>query len=176
MWADSGYNGKPLARWAKAVAGITIEVVARSSPHSFQVIRRRWVVERTFGWLMRYRRLARDYERTTAHHEAMIYWATVIIMTNASPATKPAATRATLGRRAQTPRPAGAGEDSITSFINRQRLQRRGNLGLTKPRPRGDVAGLRLNARRRALIQQAHCRIKNRQIPPRPCIPHDPRA
>jgi hypothetical protein len=38
-------------------------------------------VERTFGWLMRYRRLVRDYERRTAHHEAMVYWATVMIMT-----------------------------------------------------------------------------------------------
>jgi transposase len=81
MWADSGYNGKPLARYAQAVAAVTVEVVARTSPHSFQVLRRRWVVERTFGWLMRYRRLARDYERTTANAEAMIYWATVIIMT-----------------------------------------------------------------------------------------------
>jgi hypothetical protein len=36
---------------------------------------------RTFGWLMRYRRLARDYERTTASSEAMIYWATILIMT-----------------------------------------------------------------------------------------------
>ena len=81
MWADTGYNGKPLARYAQAVAAITVEVVARTSPHSFRVLRRRWVVERTFGWLMRYRRLARDYERTTANSEAMIYWATVIIMT-----------------------------------------------------------------------------------------------
>lgn len=81
MWADSGYDGKPLARYAQTVAAITVEVVARTSPHSFQVLRRRWVVERTFGWLMRYRRLARDYERTTANSEAMIYWATVIIMT-----------------------------------------------------------------------------------------------
>jgi transposase len=81
MWADTGYNGKPLARYALAVAAITVEVVARTSPHSFQVLRRRWVVERTFGWLMRYRRLARDYERTTAHSEAMIWWATVFIMT-----------------------------------------------------------------------------------------------
>src|SRR6266511_1342619 len=46
-----------------------------------QIVRRRWVVERTFGWLMRYRRLARDYERLTAHHEAMVYWATIMIMT-----------------------------------------------------------------------------------------------
>jgi transposase len=35
-------------------------------------------VERTFGWLMRYRRLVRDYERRTEHHEAMVYWATVM--------------------------------------------------------------------------------------------------
>ena len=81
MWADSGYDGAPLARCAQAAAAITVEVVKRTSPHSFQVLRRRWVVERTFGWLMRWRRLVRDYERTTANAEAMIYWATVFIMT-----------------------------------------------------------------------------------------------
>jgi transposase len=81
MWADSGYGGAPIAAFVKTAAAITLEVVKRTSPHSFQVIRRRWVIERTFGWLMRYRRLARDYERRTDHHEAMIYWATVLIMT-----------------------------------------------------------------------------------------------
>jgi transposase len=81
MWADSGYDGAPLAAWIKTAAAITLEVVKRTDPHSFQVVRRRWVIERTFGWLMRYRRLARDYERRTDHHEAMIYWATVLIMT-----------------------------------------------------------------------------------------------
>jgi transposase len=81
MWADSGYDGKPLRDWMKKTAGITLEIVKRTSPHTFQVVKRRWVVERTFGWLMRYRRLARDYERTIAHHEAMVYWATVFIMT-----------------------------------------------------------------------------------------------
>lgn len=53
MWADAGYDGAPLARWAKTIAAITVEVVKRTSPHSFQVVRRRWVIERTFGWLMR---------------------------------------------------------------------------------------------------------------------------
>jgi transposase len=77
MWADAGYDGAPLARWAKTIAAITVEVVKRTSPHSFQVVRRRWVIERTFGWLMRYRRLARDYERRTGNHEAMVYRATV---------------------------------------------------------------------------------------------------
>jgi transposase len=81
MWADSGYDGAPIAAFVKTAATITLEVVKRTSPHSFQVVRRRWVIERTFGWLMRYRRLARDYERRTDHHEAMIYWATVLIMT-----------------------------------------------------------------------------------------------
>jgi transposase len=81
MWADSGYNGKPLREWMEMTAGITLEIVLRSSPHAFQVVKRRWVVERTFGWLMRYRRLARDYERRIEHHEAMVWWATVFIMT-----------------------------------------------------------------------------------------------
>jgi transposase len=81
MWADPGYNGSPLHDWMRETAGITLEIVARTSPHAFQVVKRRWVVERTFGWLMRYRRLARDYERTISRHKAMIYWATVFIMT-----------------------------------------------------------------------------------------------
>jgi len=81
MWADACYGGRPLREFMSKTAGITIEVVQRTSPHSFQVIRRRWVVERTFGWLMRYRRLCRDYEKLPENHEAMIYWATIFIMT-----------------------------------------------------------------------------------------------
>src|SRR5260370_21857724 len=81
MGAVACCGGNPMCEFRKATAGITLEIVKRTSPHSFQVIRRRWVVERTFGWLMRYRRLARDYERTISHHEAMVYWATVLIMT-----------------------------------------------------------------------------------------------
>jgi transposase len=81
MWTGSGYDGKPLATWMRQAAGLTLQIIKRSDQPGFQVVSRRWVVERTFGWLMRYRRLARDYERTTAHHEAMIYWSTVLIMT-----------------------------------------------------------------------------------------------
>jgi transposase len=47
MWADSGYDGAPFARWVNTVAAITVEVVRRTSAHSFQTVRRRWVVERT---------------------------------------------------------------------------------------------------------------------------------
>ena len=121
MWADNGYDGAPLARYAKAAAAITVEVVKRTAPHSFQVLRRRWVIERTFGWLMRYRRLARDYERRTDHAEAMIYWATVIIMTRRlarfeTGTPGPAA----LGRRTRASRPARAGgAANMNSFIYR---------------------------------------------------------
>jgi transposase len=81
IWADSGYDGRPLAEWVHAVARITLEVIKRTELHVFKVVPRRWVVERSFGWLLRYRRLVRDYERRPAHHEAMVYWATVMIMT-----------------------------------------------------------------------------------------------
>jgi transposase len=81
IWADSGYDGRPLADWARSVAGITWQVIKRTEAHTFKIVPRRWVVERTFGWLMRYRRLARDYERRPDHHEAMVYWATVFTMT-----------------------------------------------------------------------------------------------
>jgi transposase len=54
--------------------------------------------ERTFGWLMRYRRLVRDYERRTEHHEAMVYWATVMIMTAARPLPGRHTAAAALGR------------------------------------------------------------------------------
>ncbi len=57
-------------------------VVKRSDDTTgFVVLPRRWVVERTFGWLLRHRRLVRDYERRPDHHEAMVLWATVSIMT-----------------------------------------------------------------------------------------------
>src|SRR5204862_3600650 len=70
IWADAGYDGKPLAQWVLAVARISVEVIKRTELHAFRVVPRRWVVERSFGWLLRYRRLVRDYERRPQHHEA----------------------------------------------------------------------------------------------------------
>ncbi len=61
---------------------LTVTIVKRSDDTTgFVVLPRRWVVERTFCWLMRYRRLVRDYERRPDHHETMVLWATVAIMT-----------------------------------------------------------------------------------------------
>jgi transposase len=81
VWADGGYAGR-LVAWARAVLRLTITIVKRSDDtKGFVVLPRRWVVERTFGWLVRHRRLVRDYERRPEHHEAMVWWATVTIMT-----------------------------------------------------------------------------------------------
>jgi transposase len=81
VWADGGYAGR-LVTWAKTVLHLTITIVKRTDDtKGFVVLPRRWVVERTFGWLTRHRRLVRDYERRPEHHEAMVWWATVTIMT-----------------------------------------------------------------------------------------------
>ena len=80
VWADGGYAGR-LVAWAAAVLRLTVSIVKRSDTPGFVVLPRRWVVERTFGWLTRHRRLVRDYERLPEHHEAMVWWATVNIMT-----------------------------------------------------------------------------------------------
>jgi transposase len=62
-----------LLLWARDTLGIVVGVVKRTDDvKGFKVLPRRWVVERSFGWLVRNRRLARDYERLTATSEAMI--------------------------------------------------------------------------------------------------------
>ena len=80
VWADGGYAGR-LLEWAHQVLRVRVEIVKRSDDaRGFQVLPRRWVVERTFAWLMRYRRLVRDYERRPEQHAAMVWWATVFLM------------------------------------------------------------------------------------------------
>ncbi len=65
VWADGGYAGK-LIGWVKEHCGLVLEIVKRSdNVKGFQVLPRRWVVERTFGWLGRYRRLSKDFEGLT---------------------------------------------------------------------------------------------------------------
>jgi len=81
VWADGGYAGR-LVVWARVVLRLNVCVVKRNDDvRGLVVLPRRWVVERTFGWLMRHRRLCRDYERKPEHHEAMVLWATVMTMT-----------------------------------------------------------------------------------------------
>lgn len=76
IWANGGYEH--LREFVRHEFGWTLEIVRRPKDQKgFQVLPRRWVVERTFGWLGRYRRLARDYEHTVASSEAMVYLASI---------------------------------------------------------------------------------------------------
>ena len=59
---------------------LTVEVVRKRDAHAFEVLPRRWVVERTLAWITRSRRMIRDYERLPAHHETMVHWSMIIIM------------------------------------------------------------------------------------------------
>jgi transposase len=60
---------------------MVLEIVRKpEGQRTFEVLPRRWVMERTFSWLMRWRRLCRDYERSTATAEAMMKWAMVGVM------------------------------------------------------------------------------------------------
>ena len=72
VFADGGYAGK-LVGWAKDNTHIEIEVVRRLPfMTGFVVLRRRWIVERTFAWIMKCRRLVRDYEQLTEVAETLI--------------------------------------------------------------------------------------------------------
>jgi transposase len=80
VWADAGYAGK-LVTWAQQVLALTVQIVRkRQGVHRFEVLPRRWVVERTFSWLGKCRRLAVDYERKPEHHQAWVQWAMVRVM------------------------------------------------------------------------------------------------
>ncbi len=80
VWADAGYAGK-LVVWAATTLGLRVDIVRRRLAHAFQVLPRRWVVERTFAWISRHRRTVRDYERLPDHHRAMVTWAMITVMT-----------------------------------------------------------------------------------------------
>ena len=76
IWADGAYA--QIVEKVRKQFGWKLEIVHRPEGlKGFQVLPRRWVVERTFGWLGRYRRLARDYEHTTLSSETMTYIASV---------------------------------------------------------------------------------------------------
>jgi putative transposase len=80
IWADGGHAGK-LIEWAKALGGWTLQIVKRTDDITgFVVLPRRWIVERTFAWLGRYRRLSKDYETLTDSSEAVIRIAMINLM------------------------------------------------------------------------------------------------
>jgi transposase len=80
VWADGGYAGR-LVDWARDTLRLTLEVVKRGDgTRGFVVLPRRWCVERILSWLMRSRRLARDYETRPATSEAVVQWSMAMLM------------------------------------------------------------------------------------------------
>lgn len=82
LWVDGGFSGEDFANHVKKLRKVMdVEVVKRSdTAKGFKVLPRRWVVERTFGWLMQCRRLVRDYERTVQSATGWIHMAMIRIM------------------------------------------------------------------------------------------------
>ena len=81
VFADGGYAGH-LVSCFKETAGWTLEIVKRTDQaKGFEVLPKRRIVKRTFGWLNRHRRHSRDYEKLTENSEAMIYITMIRIMT-----------------------------------------------------------------------------------------------
>ena len=98
MWADGGYTGQ-LVDWAREKLQLTLQIVKRSDDMTgFVVLPRRWVVERSLGWLLRTRRLARDYETLPASSEAFIYFSASMLMA------RRLARTAAAGQTVRTPR------------------------------------------------------------------------
>lgn len=79
IWADGGYAGF-LVDWAYVLFGRAIEIVRRPLVKGFVVLPKRWIVERTFAWFGRYRRLSKDYETLTQSSEAMILITMINVM------------------------------------------------------------------------------------------------
>ncbi|MFJ5806527.1 transposase [Streptomyces sp. NPDC093093] len=81
VWADGGYTGS-LVEYCLAALALVLAIVKRSDDmRGFVVLPRRWIVERFFAHLMRSRRLVRDFERSIASAEAMVYWSMTMLMT-----------------------------------------------------------------------------------------------
>ena len=81
IWADAGYHVQWLIDWVAAACSWVLEIVKRpEGSKSFVLLPRRWVVERTFGWLSHYRLLSKDYEVLPRNSEAVVYVAMIHLM------------------------------------------------------------------------------------------------
>jgi putative transposase len=94
LWADAGYRGAALREWLTERLGLSLEIVQRRRrwvwvpndvepeplPEGFEVIKRRWVAERTFAWIARNRRMSRDYEFLEETTEALVYLSMIRLM------------------------------------------------------------------------------------------------
>ncbi len=79
IWVDQGYQGPRFQKGVEKLSSATVEVMKRKGK-GFQLLARRWVVERTFAWLLKKRRLVVDYEKLPENSECFIYIAMVHLM------------------------------------------------------------------------------------------------
>ena len=79
---DSGYASDALLHWCQQVFSVRTEVTNGSEQKGFHVVSKRWIVERTFGWLNRFRRLSKDYEQRSDIAEGFVYLSMIHLMLN----------------------------------------------------------------------------------------------
>lgn len=79
---DSGYDRDALFHWCQQVFSVRTQVTHRGAQTGFQVLPKRWIVERTFGWLNRFRRLRKDYEQRLNIAEGFVYLSLIHLMLN----------------------------------------------------------------------------------------------
>ena len=78
LYADAGYQGPEFqATVAAVLRQVNVEIVKRSNLHTFVVLPKRWIVERTIGWLNRCRRLAKDWENCNYKARAFLILASI---------------------------------------------------------------------------------------------------
>jgi len=80
IWADAGYRGPSFAHAFVALAAWSLEIVSKTTPSTFTVLPKRWIVERTFAWMGRNRRLSKDYEHNISHSQANLFLAMSLLM------------------------------------------------------------------------------------------------
>jgi len=80
IWADAGYSGPVFAQAFAAIASWTLDIVSKPKTTTFLVSPKRWIVERTFAWMGRNRRLSKDYERNIAHSQTNLFLAMSLLM------------------------------------------------------------------------------------------------
>jgi putative transposase len=89
LFADSAYGRNGLPQWVKETFGWFLQTVLRPvGANGFVVLPKRWIVERTFAWLTRYRRHSKDYERNPESSETMIYISMIALMSRRLALTK----------------------------------------------------------------------------------------
>ena len=79
IWVDQGFSGENFERVIQQLYSAKVNVISRSAP-GFQVLPKRWIVERTFAWWNQYRRLSKDYQLLPETSESMIYTVMIRLM------------------------------------------------------------------------------------------------